>query len=91
MIFADEIAADQESLGQAFRPGLSSVTDANADLAPVLEQPFIKREVRGSGDEQNIANARDHERGQGIINHWLVVHGQELLANHTGDGREPRA
>ena len=49
-----------------------------------------RRVLRGR-DDQDFPDARQHERGQRIVDHGLVVDGQQLLAHAQGDGVQPRA
>ncbi len=42
-------------------------------------------------DDEDVANARQHQGGKRVIDHGLVVNGQQALANGVGDGIETRA
>src|ERR1700752_512308 len=46
--------------------------------------------MRG-GDDEDVADAGDHQRRQRIVDHRLVVHGQQLLGRAHGDRIQPRA
>ncbi len=41
-------------------------------------------EVRRRRDDENVPDSRKHERRERVVNHGLVIHGQQLL------GRDPR-
>src|SRR5690606_29965220 len=49
------------------------------------------RHVVGRGDEQDVLDAAQHERGQRVVDHRLVVHGLQLLAGHFRQRVEARA
>jgi hypothetical protein len=42
-------------------------------------------------DDQDFTNSREHQSGDWVINHWLVVDRQKLLAHTTGDWPKSRA
>ncbi len=88
---ADEVAADDKSLRQAVGAGLHRVPQAQAPLAAVAEQLGKTRGVLRGGDDEHLADACEHERGQRVVDHRLVVHRQQLLAHRLGDGVEPGA
>src|SRR5215212_2323722 len=43
------------------------------------------------GDDLDVADARHHQRRQRIVDHRLVVNGQQLLADAHGDRIQPRS
>ena len=42
-------------------------------------------------DDQILADAGGHQRRQRVVNHRLVVHGQQLLGDNLRDRIQPRA
>lgn len=88
---ADEVAADDEGLGQALGPRLLGIGDIDAELATVTQQPLKIGQILGGGDEQDIADARQHEGGQGIVDHRLVIDRHQLFADRMGQRIQPRA
>ena len=81
----DEVLADGEGLRQAVRRGLLGVGEVHAEARAVSEQTLEVGQVRRRADDQDVAYAREHEGGQRVVDHGLVVHRQQLL---TGDERE---
>lgn len=79
------------SLGETFGARLGGVGQGKSKLAAVAQEPLEKREVFGRGDEQNLADARQHEHRERVVNHRLVIHGHELLAHGDGEGVEAGA
>ena len=61
-IVADELAADQKRLRQAVRAWLCCVLDAQADVPAVAEQPQEPVLLVRRGDDQDAADARQHQR-----------------------------
>ena len=55
-IVADEIAADDEGIGQPARAVLRGIGEAQAELGAVAEQPFEQRLILRRGDDQNVAD-----------------------------------
>ena len=60
-------------------------------MAAIAEESAELRQIVRSGDDQYLANARQHKHGEGVIDHRLVVHGQQLLADAARDGVKPRS
>ena len=78
----DELLADGEGLRQAVRRGLLGVGEVHAVARAVPEQALEVGEVRRRGDDQDVPDARQHEGGQRIVDHGLVVDRQQLLGGH---------
>ena len=85
---ADELAADHERLREPFGPRLHRVLDLQPDVAAVAEQPAEAVDVGRRRDEQDVPDARQHERRQRVIHHRLVVNRQELLGDDEGQRME---
>ena len=57
-----------------------------------MAQQFGKaRGILRGADEQHVFDARQHERGQRVIDHGLVVHRHELLADSLRHGVQASA
>lgn len=78
----DELLADGEGLGQAVRRGLLGVGQVHAVARAVPEQALEVGEVGRRGDDQDVPDARQHEGGQRVVDHGLVVDRQQLLGGH---------
>ena len=78
----DELLADGEGLRQAVRRGLLGVGEVHAVARAVPEQALEVGEVRRRGDDQDVPDARQHEGGQRVVDHGLVVDRQQLLGGH---------
>jgi hypothetical protein len=87
----EELAADQQRLREAVRRGLHGVLDLHAPLRAVaqqgLEQGLLVRRV----DHQHLADAGEHQHAQRVVDHRLVVHRQQLLADALRDRIQARA
>lgn len=81
----DELLADGEGLRQAVGARLLGVGEVHAVARAVPEQALEVGEVGRRGDDQDVPDARQHEGGQRVVDHGLVVDRQQLLA---GDERE---
>ena len=88
---AHVVGADLERLRQAPRLGLHGVGELDAERRPVTQQPLEGRAVLGGGDDQDLADPRQHQRGQRVVDHRLVVDRHQLLAQRNGDRIEPGA
>ena len=87
----DEVLADGEGLGQAVGARLLSVGEVHAVARAVPEQALEVGKVRRRGDDQDVTDARQHEGGQRVVDHWLVVDRQQLLGGHERERVQARA
>ena len=87
----DELLADGEGLGEAVRRGLLGVGEVHAVARAVPEQALEVGEVGRRGDDQDVPDARQHEGGQRVVDHGLVVDRQQLLGGHERERVQARA
>lgn len=87
----DELLADGEGLRQAVRRGLLSVGQVHAVARAVPEQALEVGQVGRRGDDQDVPDARQHEGGQRVVDHGLVVDRQQLLGGHERERVQARA
>ena len=90
-VTADEIAADDEGLGEAVRRWLHRVGQLDPERRPSPSNCLKERLVLRGRDNQDLADARHHQGGERIVDHRLVVDGQQLLRDHERQRIEPRA
>ena len=90
-VVANEVGADGEGLRQPVGRWLLSIGEVHAVVAAVAQQALEAGQVEWRGDDENVADARQHEHANGIINHGLVVDRHKLLADALRDGIEPGA
>ena len=67
--------------------GIREVLVINTPHEQALKGLLFMRRI----DDQDIANAGHHQRGQRIVDHRLVVHRQQLLRHDVRHRVEPRA
>jgi hypothetical protein len=90
-LLADEIAADQERLRQAARLRLHGPGEPDAEPRAVAQQaPKAVLLVR-CGDHQHVADARQHQGAERVVDHRLVVDRDQLLGDAEGDRVQSRA
>ena len=95
-VVADKVAADDEGLRQPIRRRLHRVAQIQPPRAAIAQQLLEARRILRCRDNQDVAYPRQHQGGERIVNHRLVVHRQELLGNRqchrmqsrTGAARE---
>ena len=87
----NELLADGEGLRQAVRRGLLGVGQVHAVARAVPEQALEVGEVGRRGDDQDVPDARQHEGGQRVVDHGLVVDRQQLLGGHERERVQARA
>ena len=87
----DELLADGEGLGQAVRARLLGVGQVDAVARAVPEQALEVGQVGRGGDDQDVPDARQHEGGQRVVDHGLVVDRQQLLGGHERERVQARA
>lgn len=78
----DEVLADGERLREAVRRGLLCIGEVHAVARAVPEQALEVGQVGRRGDDQDVADARQHEGAKRVVDHGLVVDRQQLLGGH---------
>ncbi|MNN25294.1 hypothetical protein D3C81_1387640 [compost metagenome] len=87
---ADELLADQVGLRQPVRARLHGVLDVHAPLRAVAQQALEQRLLVRRVDDQHVADAGQHQHAERVIDHRLVVHRQQLLADALRDRIQAR-
>ena len=87
----DELLADGERLRQAVGARLLGVGEVHAVARAVPEQALEVGQVGRRGDDQDVPDARQHEGGQRVVDHGLVVDRQQLLGGHERERVQARA
>ena len=82
----DELLADDEGLGEAVGHGLDGVGEFNSPILAIAEQTAEHLLLVGRGDDEDVADPRQHQRGERVVDHRFVVNRQKLLADPAGDG-----
>ena len=90
-IVADEFPPQDEGMGEADRLFLNDVVELDAPGRAVAEQALIERQMLARRDQQDIADARQHQHRQRVVDHRLVVDRQQLLVDGERRRIEPRA
>src|SRR5262249_43315141 len=87
----DELPPDDERVGKSVGAGLDGVADAETEGGAVAQEPPERLLLVGCGDDQYLPDAGQHERRQRVVDHRLVVDGQELLAHRERERMQPGA
>ena len=90
-VVPDEFPADQEGLGQPVRARLYCVIQRHSPLAAIAQEPVKIGALLRCGDYQDVPDSRQHQDAQRVVDHRLVVDGQELFAHSRCHGIEPCA
>ena len=85
------VAGDMEGLRETIGAGLLGVGKFQAQVGAVTEELLEEREIGRRGDDEDLADAGEHEDRQRVIDHRLVVDGHELLAHRDRQREETRA
>src|SRR6516162_5898185 len=89
IVAADEGAPDQKGLRQSFGARLLGIGNRQAPLAAVPEKRREAGPIYGRRNNEDLADTREHQCRQRVINHRLVVYRQQLLADRQGHRIEP--
>lgn len=87
----DELTANQIGLRQAVRAGLHGVFNLHAPLRAVTQQVAEQGLLVRRVDDQHLAYAGQHQHAKWVVDHRLVVHRQQLLADRLGERIQPGA
>ncbi|BAS17230.1 hypothetical protein AHiyo8_55330 [Arthrobacter sp. Hiyo8] len=88
---SDMFLAQDKCLGETVGRRLLDVGNVHAELGTVAKEPLKLLCVVGSGDDENVSNARQNERGEGVVDHRLVINRDQLLADAVSNRMETRA
>ena len=80
-LFADKLLTDDESLGEAVGRGLFGILQTHAQVRAVAQQALEAREVLRGGDDEHLADARQHQYRQRVVHHRFVENGNKLFAD----------
>ena len=86
---ADVVGADDEGLREPVGAGLDGERQVDAELRAVAEQPVEAVGLVGRGDDEDVADAGEHQRRERVVDHRLVVDRHQLLADALGDRVQP--
>ena len=81
-VLPDKFLAQNKRLSQPVRGGLYLIGQVDAKLTAVSQQPLKVGQILRGRNNQNIPDSRQHQGGQRIKNHWLIIHRQKLLGSH---------
>ena len=84
-------SAHQKCLRDSFRPRLHRILEIQTEARSVAQQLFESGRVLRRGDDEDVAYTRQHQRGKRVINHGLVVDGQQALADRMSHRIQTRA
>ena len=70
---------------------LRGVGEPQAEIRAVAEQPTEGVLIVRRRDDEDVADARQHQRRQRVVHHRLAVDGHQLLADGARQREQPRA
>ncbi len=87
---SEEVGADQEGLGQAIGTGLDRVANLHTPGRAIAEKALEGGLIVGGADDQDLADPRQHQGAERVIDHRLVVDRHQLLAHRRGQRSQAR-
>src|SRR5262245_60204233 len=81
----NELSTDNEGLRQSVRTWLNFISEMQAQLRAIAEETMKLRAILWSSDDQNFADTSQHQSRERVIDHRLVIDGQQLLADRHRD------
>ena len=85
-VAVDKLLPDEERLGNAVGLLLHGVGDVQPQLVSIAQQLLKYRHVPDGGDDEDLPDAGQHQCGQWIVDHGLVVDGKDLLGDRPRQG-----
>src|SRR5450759_3410370 len=90
-VLAHERTTDEKRLRETLGLRLRRIGDPDAELPAVAEKAHEAGLILGRRDDEDVAQAREHERRERVIDNGLVVDGAELLRDRERERIEARA
>ena len=78
---SEEVGAQKKCLRDALWRSLHDVAEMHAPARSVAQQLLEAWRVERRGDDEYLANARQHQHAERVVDHGLVVHRQQLLGD----------
>ena len=78
-VSADELPADDEGVGEPPWGVLSCIGKAQADFRSITEKALKQVLILRRRNDENVANAGQHQGGERIVDHRLVEDREQLL------------
>ena len=91
IVIADEFFSQDKGLGQSVGRRLFFIAQPHPVLAAIPQQFLEVGQIHRGGDDQDILDPRQHQGGQGVVDHGFVVNGKQLFAGNHGQGVQPGA
>ena len=90
-VVANKVRTQDKGLGQPVRGGLLLVAEPQTKPGAVPQERLESGQIPGRTDNENIPHSRQHQRGQRIVDHRLIIHRQQLLGGDLGQRIQPGA
>src|SRR3546814_4887198 len=78
-----ELLTNDECLCEPVRTGLYCIAETHAPTRAVPKKMLECRDIARRGNDKNLTNTGQHQRTDRVIDHWLVVHRHQLLADRV--------
>lgn len=85
----DELLSNQEGLRQFLRLRLFLIGDIETSLKTISQKLLKGGKIPRCRDQQDVLHSSQHQDCKRIIDHWLVVDWNELLAHRMGHWEQP--
>lgn len=72
---------EDEGLGNSVRGVLDGIGDRDPELVAIAQQPAERLGIGRGGNDEYVAYAHEHERGEWLLHRRLVVNRDQLLAH----------
>src|SRR5262249_33530635 len=79
------LRSNDEGLRNPLRGRLNRIAKAHAKLVAIAENTFEGMLVDWGGDDEDLANPRQHQHRKRIVDQRLVVYWQQLFGGRQGD------
>ena len=86
----EEVLANYHRLGDAARRGLRGVRNLDPPRIAGAKKSLKERRINRRRDDQELPHPREHQRAQRVVDHRLVEHREQLLAERPRRRGQPR-
>ena len=91
LVVTNKFLTNDKCLRQAIGAGLNGILQIDTPLRTITKQALEACLISWGRDDEDVANPCLHQRGERVVDHWLVINRHQLFANCLSNWPQARA